>query len=745
MENIYNILNDEQYVSLINKLSSSIYKYAKTTKDNLQQIKNNFQIIDEEFYQIEEINNIINISKSNEINLYNFFSEAKLIFKNLRMERKKCLLNASNTMHYILSEEEVGSNQRRSYSQTHMNNRKNSTINVANNNKILNLIMYLNKYRDIIGLFSEEDKNDYLNLINTIFQEFNDQNQTSQNNNVEINFDSIHSERVKEKYEKLVYDFNKYIKQIFMNSSKLEKEVRALSNNRNTNLKRFLSFNQSIKNKSHIKNTDTINNQKQLLFSLNKLKDEIKKERYNSSQKSQKIKQLKEVNIKLFNENQKNKNAILSLSENINLKKLIFKEDNNLYNENKDFLNIIKNQNNYYNNSNKSTYFKSNNNYNFIESLKKRINILEKENQSLKKEIISKEKENNLFKEQKNIDENRYNRGNQEKNENILKVKEELSNKNNEILNLKKQKENLENECKLKISAYEKMKNELMQMEEECKNLKKINELKGKINETNSKTKKNELEKNLENLDAINLKTSEINNFQNIINEKDLLIQKLKYNLENDKKTLENDIKKLKEKNNLLLHENKELKQSKVLLMESINEKTKINQSLNVYKQKVKKLEIQLEERKKSASMNFLFEEENNRIKSENEKLRSKLKDSENDNILMKAQNDKLKKEIENMNKTERLKYASQNISYCEEEYNRKDLADIANNLNNSEDMKIDYPGLNNIKNEYEELKKKFEELKDLVKYIISHAQCDAPDFQQKTGKVCKILEINLD
>lgn len=757
MENINNILRDEQFVNLINKLSSLIYDYTKETIYNSEQIKNNFQAMGEEIIQIEEINDIINIVNLNEMNLNNFYSESKWIFKNLRMERKKYLQNFSNNIYYILSEEENGLNKKRSYSQMNMINR-NKTINNSYYNKILNLIINLNKYSEIIGLYSEEDKKQYSDLINYIFQEINNnKNQISRSNNDNNNLDSVRSEKINEKYEKMVYDFNKYIKQLSKDCSELEKEVRTLSIYRNNNLKMYGSFNQSIDNNNIIKNNKI--KQKQLLFSINKLKDEIKKERYNSYQKDQKIKQLKEINTKLY---QEKKNEIKSLSENQNLRKLLFSEDNN---RNIDLLNIIKTHNSYYNNSDNSTYFKSYYNYNDIDSLKKEINKLKKENHSLKEQNILKEKENNSLKEQFkqennfNINKNNNNEDNEEKND-ILKMNEELQKMNNKILNLENQKKNLENENKLKINDYEKIKNdyekikndflknsnEIIQIKKEnAKNIKIINELKEKINKANSKIKKYELEKNLDNLDAINLKGSQIDNMQNTINEKDLLIQKLKYNLENDKKTLENDIKELKETNNLLLQENKELKQSKVLLIESTNEKAKINQSLNEYIQKVKILEGQLEEKKKNASVNFLFEEENIRIKSENEKLKLKIKDSENENILIKAENNKLKKKIENMNKEETVKNLTQNNSYCEEEYNIKDLAKIANNLNNSEDMRIDYPGLNNIKNEFEELKKKFEELKELVKYIIPHTECNDPDVKQKTEKVCQILEISLD
>ena len=96
---------------------------------------------------------------------------------------------------------------------------------------------------------------------------------------------------------------------------------------------------------------------------------------------------------------------------------------------------------------------------------------------------------------------------------------------------------------------------------------------------------------------------------------------------------VENEIKELIDENKLLLKENKELKQSNILLKTSTNQQAKNNASLNEYIQRLKDLEDEnfllkslFDENKiKSVavdeifnSVNFLYEEENNRIKSEN-------------------------------------------------------------------------------------------------------------------------------
>ena len=208
------------------------------------------------------------------------------------------------------------------------------------------------------------------------------------------------------------------------------------------------------------------------------------------------------------------------------------------------------------------------------------------------------------------------------------------------------------------------------------------------------------------------------------------------------------------------MEENKDLKQSKVTLIQSTSQQmVKNNQSLNEYMEKVRELEqekllleSQLEESKKQSmrvnnSVNFLYEEENIRYKNEIENLKKKIKNLEKENQLIKVVNEELKKKIDNLKKKEDGKCLtmSNNLSNFEEEYDVLDLANNAKEKNNSEDMKIDFPGLNDINTKFIELKKNIDESKELIKEIISSSQCEDPDIQQKVQRVCEILEISFD
>ena len=921
MEEVNNILKDEEYVALINKISSSIYEYAFATNENYKKIQSIFEVMEDELTENDSLKLIYILSKSNEENLNNFFSDSKSIFKNLRIIRKEYLSNISNYFKYLLSENSERStlnkmNNKQHYNQINLNikNGKGEHPKMSFNPQIYKLLANLINYSDIIGAYSFKDKEQYIKILNMIYKELkkyeqnidNDNNITINNNDISLIKNNDFLEQKYEKYEKQIQNYKSIINKLNNHSKNLENKLRAFSNDS----KHIIDNN----------NMENNNNENSLISSVKILKEKIKKEQYNSSQKDKKIKELKEQNNTLFkkvrekeNEIFSKDNQILSLDEENQLYKFKFNEVNRSNNKNKDIISNIKRENILINNYNSTINNNNNNNQNNnnnIDILINEKNNLMKENQKLKEINKEKEKNYNILEKKYNelqksiIDKNEKNEKNNINNkENILKLNEEINNHKNKIIYLEKQLDNKEKEYKLNLIDYEKLKdqltnktNELEQykkLKEEEKNIysknmlnqkndnenniklinklkndnennnKLINKLKNEINEKNNdiikyksllnekenkiveyiknsdintnkmkndlqlindlnleknnlskilENKENELKKaqkqleqkekeynllildknkltqeikdykseleiekeknlkldeirskNSENIEKINLQTSQINNFQKTIDEKDELIKKLKLNYENDKiSQYENDIKDLQEKNKLLLAENKELKQSKVILIQSTNQQMiKNNQSLNEYMEKVRELEqekflleSQLDETKKknnnldnNPSINFLYEEENSRMKSQIENLKKKNIDLENEIKLLKTENEEQKKTIDKLNKKENNKCLTQsnNNSNFEEEYDIVDLDNNARDKNNSEDMKIDFPGLNDIKNKYEELKAKIEELRELIKYIISHASCDDPDLQEKVGRACDILEINLE
>ena len=214
------------------------------------------------------------------------------------------------------------------------------------------------------------------------------------------------------------------------------------------------------------------------------------------------------------------------------------------------------------------------------------------------------------------------------------------------------------------------------------------------------------------NIEQLKIKTSQIDSYIKTINSKDELIQKLKndyiQNEEEKIETFRNEIKALEEKNKNLMEENQELKKSKMVLIQSTDpEFLKGNQSINIFPTNY--------DINKSTQLNVIKEEPEKKIKKEKE-------------IEIKA------------NKV--LSQSANSADLEEEEFDVNYLANTAKKKNNSEDMKIDFPGLSDINEKYEDLKNKIKEIKEIFNLIISKIQINEPDIKSEINKVLDLLEI---
>ena len=59
--------------------------------------------------------------------------------------------------------------------------------------------------------------------------------------------------------------------------------------------------------------------------------------------------------------------------------------------------------------------------------------------------------------------------------------------------------------------------------------------------------------------------------------------------------------------------------------------------------------------------------------------------------------------------------------------------------------MKIDFPGLSDINEKYDELKNKVVEIKEIFKFIKSKCQSKEPDIELKFNRVSDLLDINFN
>ena len=204
------------------------------------------------------------------------------------------------------SEKALKPEYKRYYSQNKTTNDKKNNQNILSNIQIiLNLLLKLTQYSDMIGTYSKQEKENYLNIINIIFKEIKKFQKyfQNQNNNHNNNFNIIKKEKIIiEKYEKEIQNYKIKINNLKNYISDLKKLKSFSANNRNN------IINSEDTNKFNLtdNNIDNCSENNKLL------KQEINKERYNSAKKDKKIKELKEQNTALFKKYKEYENEIIS-------------------------------------------------------------------------------------------------------------------------------------------------------------------------------------------------------------------------------------------------------------------------------------------------------------------------------------------------------------------------------------------------------------------------------------------------
>ena len=112
-------------------------------------------------------------------------------------------------------------------------------------------------------------------------------------------------------------------------------------------------------------------------------------------------------------------------------------------------------------------------------------------------------------------------------------------------------------------------------------------------------------------------------------------------------------------------------------------------------------------------------------------------------------------KELQNMNKELQFKLEDKqvekelsgfrtedaNFSNYEEEFDLKKMVNGARDKNRSEDINIDYPGVQGIKDKYKELQQNFNMLEEQVKILISNISCSSKIKPQIT-QICQLMRI---
>ena len=522
-------------------------------------------------------------------------------------------------------------------------------------------------------------------------------NKIQNNNNENLNNISNKFISLENKYNNLLKELKN--KNIEINNLK----TKLLNNNKKNNELNNIILNnkkliQSLNNKiTDLKSSTNENNQNELI---NKYKKEIN-ELNNAFLKTNSIIEQKDLIIKNLKENPNNNNNELE-----KVIEQLKQENKNLTDE------LMKN-----NISNKSNQNE--------EELKNKINLL-----NLK--ISSLNEENEYY---KNKAEELH-----EQLKNVYKLKNNTENTLDMIINFsekdldKKENNNLENS------------NNINQLKQEIINLKNLNQ---KLqNDYNQEKNKNiELIKNKELPDNMNINDRNDNNvdLETKLKKKEEEIEALNTFTFKLQKELENS----KEKN--------EIYESKINLLtkENISIKNQLERLSKTMPNEINALKFQLDEANKRNQINLAGHSNLNKI---NEK--SKIEDANetqaetHNNLLLKL-NEKNKEisELKNQNKELRFKLEEKevksaysgyrtedfNISNYEEEFDLRKMANGAKEKNRSEDVNIDYPGIQEIKDKLKELTFKFTNLVEQVKILLGNINFTNKAKPQIT-QICQLI-----
>lgn len=765
-------------VSLINKLIDSIKEYNKVSQTNninanqifsyyeeeQQQIQNLFNdIINNGQYQrvseLYEENNILSKlieqlkenSNSSLQNLQLFFDDAKLIVQNIRTERQKELkenkqnLNIRETASNIsINSGRFGSMNFQSQFNKYYIKLKESLNDLAEFNYIIegidtnsanyfnnikeNMKKELNNLYNFINNFKDNNKSNILPLSPDIDQG----NKTTRNNNTNLNMEF-------ENLKIMNQIKTKQIKQLTMQLNRLK-----MQNNSNVNIEdskkiKYLKtdINDSFRKKS-IKEKD---NRAKLLYNKVQKKQIDANTNYDNIQRIMKEKDNQILNLQqqlgTYEQNENNLNKQLDDLSNqfknkigqyekqiIFLKNKLAKNNNNnpkikgekkqdIIQENN--LDMMKNDSNIISLNNK--------NMNLIKIIKQQkatINGLQNQIIIFKNQIDQYDQMNKKQLEEMNNSIFKNNKIIEQKDELIKKLREKKEIQNSQInINMSNQTNN--NELLLLKLENEKLKKDIsmLQLPQNNNNLRNGNNISSLYNT------------NTQELQQLNIGLMEENNSLKLKN-----------------KQLESKIQLLTTNNEQLQNLNDNLKNQIVNLEQEIERKkneidglqafiNKLQSKLDAEDMNVPKWNSTIKERKNTA----LTEEENTKKIQKFLDLLNKANKDIND---LQKKNKELQFKLEDKQVQAELsgfRTEEANFSNYEEEFDLRKMVNGTKEKNRSEDINIDYPGMQGVKDRNKELKKKMNMLIEQVKILIANVNINSK-IKPQINQICQLMRI---
>ena len=766
----YNQIYDEEFVSLINSLNESIKEYYKVSKNNIieansilnsyeQQAQSildlmnlmintsSYNRLDELFGKIPKSLEVINQMKlnadSNNNNLNLFFDDAKILFKSMKFKRKERLNELNSQYNQTSTDSYTNSYHQENKFMKNSNSNNMEQINMNNiikNNSIPNSV-----FSNINIAYSS-----IMKLLNG-FAEFNymvskiDFEESNRFNNLQNS--------VKKELE----NFFLFLKKNLGNSNSTFPQNKS-TNNLNEN-----RINQRSKN---IPNIEEIEKLKKII-EMNKKKLIDLTNQLNLSRKKNRELEMKNNNLNLQLQNAEQ--TIMNFQNNIN--------NNNIINDNEEFNNALNQKDmQILNLQNQLKVFQSNENTlnvqinNINNQFKEKVAQYEYKISTMTNTINTKNKNiMNLKNEIENLKLSMQGQGNYDINKNIQILNMEIKEKESKIKALNEEILNFQRTEKMNQKQIEELNNNIFTYENIIRQKDELINTNYKGNNDTYKFKKeNELLKK---------QIEELKNANNNILQNQRLLNGNMHNYEMPEMLNQEYLSKINELNQEILNLKQtlsSLNESKVKLELDI---TKKNDELEGFKQVIFKLQDKLEknndeeEERKKRTKTERSEHENNFNKSdyhirdpnnENKNLNKSFempKDSNTQlmNKFLGQLNEAEKKISLLQNKNRELQFKldekqvekdfsgyrteDYNFSNYEEEFDLKKMVNGAREKNRSEDINIDYPGVQSVKDKYKELLQNMHLLEEQVKILICNISCSSKIKPQIT-QICQLMRI---
>lgn len=777
-----NLISGE-LVALINGLIESIKEYYQVSLSNNSDANNIFLFYKEEEQKVQNLlNEIINnnqYQKINEVfdefnimnkiivqlqdnsnsfiqNLNLFFEDAKIIIKKIREQRQRQITENNSKMN---DEKHLKTN---SLKQMELDSNSMTQINQL----YIQILQSLNKFADfnyIIEGYDSDSAKYYSNLqdfikkdLHALFNILN-QNKTSKTSIFTAEHNGQRSKSIGKDLTREIARLKK------LNLSKDVKinQLMIQFNNLKTNYTEgnninFQPLNTDGNEKSKIRELEKIINDKDM--KLRALTNRLKSTRLDNientiAEKDSEIfnlkqqlsiyeqnelkfnKQLDDLNNQFQNKSMQYERQISILKNNLSkyinnnnqqlLQKNNFNIDNNTISRSDNNLNInfqnnledIKNQ------YSSNVGVGNNKNMNLAKIIKQQnftINKLQKEILSYKNQIVQNEQLNKRKIEEMNNNIYKNNKIIEQKEEIIKKLREKIEIPNSQI-NINMSNQSNSNEILLLKLENEKLQKEIALLKLSPQNNNNINSL-----YTN----------NFKELQQLNIKYMEENN-------------SLKIKIAQ----MEQEINKLTSKNeelNLLNNQQKD----KISDLDA--EITKKKEQIEVMQEFIAKLQFKLENQDfivpRTRSDSKVQKKDSGLSKDPNEVYTKKIENlldllnkANKDISLLQNKNKELQLKLDDKNAEEELsgfRTEDNNFSNYEEEFDLRKMINGAKDKNRSEDINIDYPGMQGVKDKNKELQQRMNMLIEQVKILISNINCNNAKIKPQINQLCQLMRI---